>query len=172
MRLLVTGASGSGTTTLARALAEHLDAAHFDADDYYWLPTSPPFTASRDPDERLRLLRQGLDSVHSAVVSGSVMGWGLEIEDSFSLIAFLTVPAHVRVERLRVRETALLGHADPAFLEWAAQYDDGPPMGRSLARHRTWLSRRSCAVVHIDGEVAVNDSTTRVVAALAALRST
>src|SRR5438128_874343 len=43
-RLHILGASGSGTTTLGRALAEGLQCPHFDTDDYFWLPTDPPFT--------------------------------------------------------------------------------------------------------------------------------
>jgi len=34
--IIVFGASGSGTTTLAKELARVLNFAHFDADDYYW----------------------------------------------------------------------------------------------------------------------------------------
>lgn len=40
----ILGASGSGTTTLARALAVKTGYAHFDTDDYFWLPTKVPFT--------------------------------------------------------------------------------------------------------------------------------
>jgi adenylate kinase family enzyme len=38
MRILITGASGCGTTTLGRALADKLRLPFFDVDDYYWLP--------------------------------------------------------------------------------------------------------------------------------------
>ncbi|MFL6605024.1 MAG: hypothetical protein ACJ8R9_27330 [Steroidobacteraceae bacterium] len=48
MRILITGASGSGTTTFGRALATEMDWAFFDADDYYWMPSDPPF---RDPNQ-------------------------------------------------------------------------------------------------------------------------
>lgn len=34
------------------------------------------------------------------VLSGSLMEWGLEVENSFARIVFLTVPASVRVARL------------------------------------------------------------------------
>jgi adenylate kinase family enzyme len=47
MRILVTGASGSGTTTLGKALAEQLACAFLDADDFFWFPTNPPFTQKR-----------------------------------------------------------------------------------------------------------------------------
>ncbi|MEO6565651.1 MAG: adenylate kinase, partial [Casimicrobiaceae bacterium] len=60
MHIHITGASGSGTSTLGAALANHLDVAHFDADDFYWLPTVPPYTAKRDPASRLTLLLRSM----------------------------------------------------------------------------------------------------------------
>jgi cytidylate kinase len=44
-----------------------------------------------------------------AVVAGSVVDWGTEIEDAFALIVFLIVPAELRIERLGRREEATLG---------------------------------------------------------------
>jgi hypothetical protein len=57
-RLHVLGASGSGTTTLARALANHWSAPHADADDYFWLSTDPPYVERRPEADRLRLMRE------------------------------------------------------------------------------------------------------------------
>ena len=135
MRILITGAAGSGTSTLARSLGAILSATVLEADDYFWLPTSPPFTTKRDPQERLALLLHDLNRTPSAVIAGSIVDCGLELEDSMSLIGFLTVPARVRVERLRLREQSHVGRIDPNFLEWAAQYDEGRlqhPMFRLL----------------------------------------
>ena len=56
MRVLVTGASGSGTTTLGRALSRELEDSFFDVDDYYWVPTEPPYQQQRDSSARLSLL--------------------------------------------------------------------------------------------------------------------
>ena len=83
MRVLITGASGSGTTTLGRALADSLNYRHLDTDDFYWIPTKPPFTLTRPWDERLRLLLAELGT--NAVVSGSVMERGAQVEDAFHL---------------------------------------------------------------------------------------
>jgi hypothetical protein len=82
------------------------------------------------------------------------------------LIVFLTVPASIRVERLRKREVAELGQANPLFLEWAAQYDEGRMDGRSLAKHERWLSARSCPILRIDGDISVNERVARVLDAL------
>jgi adenylate kinase family enzyme len=163
VRTLITGASGSGTSTLARSVAARLQIASLDADDYFWLPTSPPYVSKREPRERLAMILRDLAAVTDVVLAGSIVDWGAELEDSFGLIVFLTLPAAIRVERLRVREVLQLGRADAAFLDWAAQYDEGRLEGRSRSKHERWLAARRCAVVRIDGEVAVAESTERVV---------
>lgn len=166
MRTLITGASGSGTTTLAHALAGELGATAFHADDYFWMPTSPPFTTKRDPEERLAMFLRDLAQVETAVISGSIVAWGGQLEDSISLIVFLTVPAAIRVERLHRREQALLGRVDPAFIEWAAQYDEGRLPGRSRQKHERWLAQRNVPIVRIDGEVSLDHSRSIVLTAL------
>ena len=46
---------------------------------------------------------------------------------------------------------------DEAFMEWAAQYDQGPPFtGRSLVRHEAWLGARSCEVLRLVGDLSVS----------------
>ena len=45
--LHIYGASGSGTSTLGRYLAEQFQYAFLDSDDYFWLPTDPKFTTKR-----------------------------------------------------------------------------------------------------------------------------
>lgn len=171
MRIHITGASGSGTTTLGAALAAECALSHLDADDYYWLPTTPPFQAKRDPAQRLARLRQDLLSVDAVVLSGSIVGWGTEVEDAFDLIVFLYLPAEVRVQRLREREVRQLGHVDDAFLRWAAQYDDGPPEGRSLARHQAWLQQRACPVLRMQADESVAQRLAQVRQAWPALRA-
>lgn len=37
-RIHILGASGVGTSTLGKALADKLNYCHLDTDDYYWLP--------------------------------------------------------------------------------------------------------------------------------------
>jgi adenylate kinase family enzyme len=150
MRIHITGGSGTGTTTLAAALAQELSLHHADADNYYWLPTSPPFKEKRNANDRIALLSEALQTEPGVVVSGSVCGWGSEVEDAFDLVVFLYLPAALRVERLRRREIARYGAADLAFLQWASQYDEGPSEGRSLAKHITWLAQRTCPVLRLD----------------------
>lgn len=162
MLVLITGASGSGTTTLARAVAQELDWQFLDADDFFWLPTNPPFREKRDRDLRISMILASASQTKNAVISGSVVAWGAKLEDAFSLIVFLTLSASIRVERLRRREIAQLGHADETFLEWASQYDEGHLPGRNRQMHEEWLSGRTCPILRIDGDLTVDDRAARV----------
>jgi hypothetical protein len=168
MRILITGGSGSGTTTLAQALGEHLRCKHLDLDDYFWLPTSPPFRHKRDPVERLSTLLRDLRACCGVVVSGSPLGWGAELEDAFDSIVFLYLPAATRLERLRRRETQRFGAPDPDFLAWASQYDEGPPEGRSLGGHLAWLAQRTCPVIRLETDESVAQRMRRVLDSLPA----
>ena len=47
------GASGSGTSTLGRYLAEQFQYAFLDSDDYFWLPTDPKFTTKRPIEQKV-----------------------------------------------------------------------------------------------------------------------
>jgi hypothetical protein len=110
--------------------------------------------------------RRDVERSRRVVIAGSIVDWGEQIEDTLSLIVFLTVPASIRVERLRRREEQLCGQADSAFLEWAKQYDDGILPGRSRAKHERWLASRHAPIIRIDGDVDLSESVARVVAAV------
>lgn len=167
INILVMGASGSGTTTLGAALASALDGRHLDADDYFWLPTQPPYTERRPPDERRQMVMNAIATAPIAIVSGCVRGWGHEVENAFDLVVFLSVDTSVRVARLRARERRNLGYVDEEFIAWAAQYEEGRLEGRSRARQEAWLSTTSCPILRLDGEQAIDRQVTLVMEALA-----
>ncbi|MFK8053015.1 MAG: AAA family ATPase [Woeseiaceae bacterium] len=169
MKVLVTGASGSGTTTLANSIAKRLKVAALDMDDFYWFADIPPFQRKRDPGDRLRAVLAALAKHSDVIVSGSILGWGLALEDCFDLIVSLYLDASIRVERLRKREQQRLGKVDPAFLAWAAAYDESPSEGRSLAKHTHWLSERSCPVLRLNGDLTIEARRNEVVAAMNAI---
>ena len=169
MRILVTGASGSGTTTLGRALSRELDVAFFDVDDYFWLPTDPPYQHQRDPGARLALIAADLGKAPRSVTSGSVINWGMALEDSFSFVVFLALPAELRLAPLREREVARFGRADPKFLDWAAAYDTGHLDVNSRSGDERWIARRQCPVLCIEGDSPVAERVAGVTKALSNL---
>lgn len=159
----ILGASGSGTTTLAEALSSKLGYAVFDSDDYYWLPTEPPFITKRPLDERIVLLKNDIEKVDKWILSGSNCSWGDFLMDSYDLVIFLYVPTKKRIERLVQREIQRYGsdrispggdmyEGHTAFCEWATSYGNGGMEMRSLALHNKWMKRLKCPVVRIEGE--------------------
>lgn len=161
-RIHLMGASGSGVTTLGRALAGRLALAHHDSDDYFWLPTVPPYQTRRPSTDRLRLMREMFLPRLDWMLSGSITGWGDELIPLFDLVVYVTTPRELRLQRLRAREAAHFGadavaqggwrHEEmEAFLEWASHYEAGDREGRNLAKHEAWLSGLPCPVVRVDG---------------------
>jgi hypothetical protein len=98
----------------------------------------------------------------TVVISGSIMNYGDYLENLFDLIVFLYLPADIRLPRLKAREVARFGSANPDFLAWAAQYDAGPTVGsRSLANHT-----RICRVLRLEGDMTIETRVRLVVAEL------
>ena len=160
------GASGSGTSTLGRALAEKTGFRFMDTDDYYWLPAEPMYTLKRPIPKRLALMARDLDECSDAVLSGSLAGWGDPLIPRFTLAVRLVTPTPVRMERLKQREYARYGRRilpggdlfeqSQAFLAWAAQYDDGLPPLRSRALHDLWQQKLSCPLLTLDGTLSLD----------------
>jgi adenylate kinase family enzyme len=161
-RIHILGASGSGTTTLGRAVAAHLPCPHFDTDDYFWLPTDPPFTEPRERTERAQLLMDDITTHDAWVVSGSLCGWGDVAIPLFELVVFLEIPHDIRMARLRQREHERFGarilpggdmyESSQAFLAWAASYEEGGVDIRSRQRHEQWLGTLPCPIICFEGE--------------------
>jgi adenylate kinase family enzyme len=156
-RIHITGASGTGTTTLGRALASRLGSVFLDADDYFWESTHPPFQTKRPKEERLRLVVDAMTHSASFVLAGSICGWGRSVEDGFDLIVFLSLPAPLRLARLREREMVRYGKINQEFIDWAARYDEGDLSVRSRLLHETWLRERGCKVLSLEGDMSVED---------------
>ncbi len=152
----IMGASGSGTTSLGLALAGRLGIRHLDTDDFFWLPTDPPYTTRRDADERTALLLSQALPDKGWVLSGSGLKWAMAVEPLYDLIVFLRIDPEIRMQRIRLREAARYGDrikpgGDMAaksaeFLDWAASYDNAGPERRSLAAHEQWLLTQSAPV--------------------------
>jgi adenylate kinase family enzyme len=161
-RIHIMGASGSGVTTLGRALADALALPHHDSDDYFWLPTTPPYRQQRERSERLRLMEDVFLPRADWVLSGSLAGWGDLIIARFDFVVFLRTPREIRLTRLRAREATHFGadvvaqggwrHDETeAFIEWASHYEDGGREGRTLEKHLAWLAALPCPVLRLDG---------------------
>ena len=175
-RIHILGASGSGTTTLASAIADERGHRHLDTDDFFWIPTNPPYREIRPRDERLALLRDALSRGVPWVLSGSLCGWGDPLIPEFDLVIFLVVSTPIRLARLRAREIARYGRqaiagggqlhqAHVAFLDWAAGYDTGGSE-RNRAMHEAWVAALPGAVLRLEGDRPVGEQLARIEASM------
>lgn len=166
------GASGSGTTTLARELCRAMGFVHMDTDDYYWLPTDPAFTQKRSIPERLEMMNADIDASAGAVISGSLTGWGDPLIPRFTLAVRVETDTELRIARLRQREYERFGERirkggdmyenHMTFLDWAAQYDTGDVTMRSRACHDAWQQTLPCPVLTVDGADSPEDNVARI----------
>ena len=154
------GASGAGTTTIAKIISKQLGYKHFDSDDYFWLQTAKPFTVERERTECMKMMDEDLSANDKWVLSGSIVNWGNILIPYFDLVVFVYVPTEIRLERLKKREHERYGQEilygrsrykeSLEFLSWAAAYDEGTRNGRSLPKHEEWLKNISCSTLRIN----------------------
>lgn len=166
-RIHIVGASGSGTSTLAKAMSRKYRYKHFDTDHYYWLPVEEPFTIVRPIEDRINLLLADLQSHDKWVLSGSLCGWGDVFIPYFDLVIYIWIPKDIRMRRLEERETHRYGEdiaiggrryeSYQKFMDWASMYDTAGIEMRSRALHEEWLAALPCRVERIEGDISVED---------------
>lgn len=161
------GGAGSGTTTLGRKICDELGYTLMDTDNYYWLPSNPPFTLKRSVEERIALMISDIEKYDNVVISGSLTDWGDVLIPYFTLAIRIELGADVRVERIKKREKERFGsriepggdmhqgHLD--FLEWAKLYDFGGTDMRSRAKHDEWQKLLPCPILHLDGNESLDE---------------
>ncbi|MEX5729667.1 adenylate kinase family enzyme [Rhodovulum iodosum] len=175
-RIHITGASGVGCSTLARALADRLASQSFDTDDFFWRPSEPPFRVKRSRDSRVALMEEVFAPRGDWVLAGSLMGWGDALIPRLTHVIFLTLAPGKRLARLRRRERRRLGAAiapggaleadHRAFLDYAMGYDAPDFTGRNRLKHELWLAELSCPVIRLDAAPPVEELTAAAIAAL------
>lgn len=155
------GASGSGTSTLGRKISEELGYKFMDTDDYFWLPTNPPYTTKRSKEERIALMKKDILEADNVVISGALAGWGDELIPLFTLAIRIVTDTEIRIERLKSREKQKFGdrilpegdmyihHME--FIEWARKYDNGSVDMRSKAKHDEWQKLLLCRQIVLNG---------------------
>ena len=159
------GGSGSGASTLGRAVAAEYGCFFMDTDDYFWMPTDPPFREKRPREQRLALIREEFSAYERVVLSGSLCGWGDPLIPLFDLAVRMELPPEIRLSRLETRERSRFGdrilpggdmeRQHREFMAWAARYDTAGPEIRSRALHDKWQEKLACPVVELDGSLSV-----------------
>lgn len=166
-RIHIFGASGSGTSTVGKVLAEKLDITYFDFDDYYWLPSDPPFTKPREAEEKFRMIVNDTMDLDDFVISGHYAEEFKPIDDRLTHAIFIWVPAKIRQQRLRQRELDWFGDrvlpggdmydGHEAFVKWAGNYDLNNDTGRNIAKHTKRMKILKCPILKIEGDIPLDD---------------
>lgn len=169
----ILGAAGSGTTTLGSALEKKLEYRHFDTDNYFWMPSQPPFQDIRPVNERISMLGREVGAADKWILTGSLCGWGDVFIPNFDLVVYLWISQDIRIARLIEREKQRYGgaaiekggsrhEATGKFIEWASKYDEGGMEIRSKTMHKAWLSKLSCPVLYLEGDLSVEERVSAV----------
>jgi len=179
MKILIFGASGSGTTTLGTEIEKRTSFMHLDVDNYYWQKTDPPFQEKIALTERNTMLKADFEKHENVIISGSMVSWGKQWETSFDLAIFIRLNNNERMERLKKRETERYGEKlltdkktqrnSKDFLEWARQYEDPNFDGRSFKVHNDWIELLDCKTLRINGEMSLKNKTEKVISQIKTL---
>ena len=160
------GASGSGTSTLGRFISEKLGYTFMDTDDYFWLLTNPKYIKKREKTERLQMMENDILHSDKVVISGSLVDWGDDLIQYFTLAVRVATDKNVRIKRLIEREKKHFGsriemggdmyenHVE--FIEWASDYDTGDIDMRSKLKHDQWQKLLKCKHITVNGEGDLN----------------
>jgi gluconate kinase len=165
-KVLIFGAAGSGSSTIAKAIAHEYGHHWIEVDEALFMPTDPPFSVRRSLDEVREIVFDSWKKAESVIVCGSIVGWGDELKHDFDLVIFVHVDVEVRIQRIKHREAKRFGsrvleggdmhrqHLE--FLDWVRSYETGDPNIRSLAQHRQWLSSITVPIVEITEDLAMD----------------
>lgn len=160
--LLVLGASGTGTSTLGRLIAQKFKCSFNETDFFFWEETNPPFEVPRAPELRTNLLVEVVNSNTQFVLSGSICGWGELAVPYLKTVIFLEATTETRLARILRREEMRYGVENIApggiyhtkvqnFLEWSKAYEIGG-VSRTRELHETWLKKIETPVIRINAD--------------------
>lgn len=167
MIIHIFGSSGSGTTTLAKELAEYLNLHHIDVDDLMWEKTDPPFTVKRSNESIRQRINEDLSHHQDIVISGSIVNIYDDLKPSIDLFIYMNLDIETRKERINQREVKRFGHRilpggdlyhkHQSFLEWVSDYEHNPETIRSRKQHLSWLNDVKKPVLRITEELSLNE---------------
>jgi len=160
--ILIFGASGSGSTTLARSVSQRYGYHLIDTDDAIWEKSEPPFSIKKSELESQSILKEQLNRHKYNVICGSFVGWGDIFKKQIDLVIYMHLPLAVRLKRIQAREEArfqervlpggdlYLQHLD--FLDWVSQYEILDESKRSQKQHEKWLLDMNVPIIYIKEE--------------------
>jgi adenylate kinase family enzyme len=167
MLINIFGSSGSGTTSLAKKIAEDQNFFHIDVDDLMWENSDPPFTIRRDNFTIKTLIQKHLNQHKDAIISGSLVNIYDELKSDIDLFIYMNLDIETRIKRINQRELKRFGkrvlpggdlfqkHQD--FLQWVSDYEHNPDYLRSRRQHIAWLDDVEQPVLRITDELSFDE---------------
>lgn len=147
-RIHIIGGPGSGKTTLAKKLSEHLNIQAYDLDDLYWRNDDETYDAKRDPAERDEKFKATLKK-ESWIIEAAYGGWTEPGFKAADLIVILEPPTRTRQWRIIKRFLKIQAGLErakqkerwkdiPQFLKWSKHYPekDFPNIQKTLDKYR------------------------------------
>ncbi|WP_380181207.1 AAA family ATPase [Kalamiella sp. sgz302252] len=148
IRIYVYGASGTGTTTISRLIAEKCNIMHVDSDDIFWHSTKRPYQKIRAYEEQISEINARLLKHDSWVLAGSLELWKSQLEKHTTHMIFLTLSDNLRIDRILKREKDRFGdkinkdgelyEMHRSFIKWTKQYHNKTTKNSNFAMHLRW----------------------------------
>lgn len=162
-RILIIGASGTGTTTLGKRISTQLEIPFIDLDELFWIESEIPFTKFRNAEQLREIVNDKIYSNNEWLISGDPSLWNVGIEDKINYLIFLKAPADIRITRLEQRYDNQYGIASRVkgnlifenhqrFIKWTMQYDTGGITGRTKNKQESWISNLNCIIFETNSD--------------------
>ena len=176
--IILFGAMGVGDSTLGKEVAKRLNLPHFDLDNYHWRwDTEIPYTVFKSREERTADIMKAISGTSHFVMSGSMWSIRKAFEPLFNLAVFMTAPAEIRAERLRIRSVTRWGdrvlpggdmyessEVYKNYLACAQSYNQDIRPNACLIQHEQWVKELPCPVLRIDGTKPIAENAESVIA--------
>jgi len=111
MGIIIFGASGAGSTTLGKEIAQRLKYQFLDIDDYLWCWTTEiPLTVTRSWEERTNGLMNDIKKHPNFVIAGTIFNDREHFDPLLDLAVFISTPKDICAARVHAREYARWGN--------------------------------------------------------------
>lgn len=166
MSIIVCGLNGCGKSMFGRALADKLNYAFMDIEDYYFPKTSNNYIydSPRTRTDVAKLLYNDMKKCGRFVLASVRGDFGNEIEALFSCAVLINVPKEIRMKRVRNRSFQKFGSRMLCGGDLYEKEEQFFNMADARPENYTeqWLNETKLHIIKIDGTTAITKNLERV----------